>query len=94
MKNDKEGFSARGGQAFRKKYGKKGFKDISSKRWDRHHGRICLNCDKTREEIEKKNPPCERVVKKVITIFEVKKFKKHEFNDPTKGRPKPRKEEK
>lgn len=74
-------FSKKGGAAFKEKYGEKGFKAISSKRWDRHYGRICLNCDLTRKEIEEKNLPCE------IKIVIVEKFAQHEFNDPSKGRP-------
>lgn len=93
MKNDKEksSFYSQGGTAFKKKYGKGAFKTLVNKRWDRHYGRICLNCDKTKEEIEKKKTPCQKIVKKVIMVEEIVTFKQHEFNDPTKGRPIPRK---
>lgn len=83
-------FSAKGGDAFSKKYGKKGYQSLIAKRWDRHFGRICLNCDQRREDIEKGKLVCEKKIKKLVLVEEVVKFKKHEFNDPAKGKPKPR----
>lgn len=91
MKNERKGekrdFSAKGGAAFKSKYGKGGFQSIASKRWDRHFGRICLNCDQKREDIEGKDLPCERRIRKMVEIEEVVRFKAHQFNDPAKGKP-------
>lgn len=91
IEKDKGSFYSQGGTAFKKKYGKGAFKTLVNKRWDRHYGRICLNCDKTKEEIEKNKTPCQKIVRKIIMVDEVITFKKHEFNDPANGRPKPRK---
>lgn len=79
------GYSAQGGAAFYKKHGVKGYALMNKRRWDRHYGRVCLNCDQSREQIEKKKLPCEKKV--YIIVEEIEKFKKHEFNDPTKGKP-------
>lgn len=91
---EKRDFSTKGGYAFKKKFGKKGFKSMIGKRWDRHFGRICLNCDKTREEIENSKLPCTKTVKKLVMVEEVVSFKEHKFNDPAKGKPKPTRKKK
>lgn len=79
-------FQSRGGTAFKEKFGDKGFQSLVSKRWHRHFGRMCLNCDKMREDIEKDNLPCEKEI--YVMVKKVESFPEgHVYNDPKKGKP-------
>lgn len=77
-----EDFARSGGKGTLKKYGAGHFSGLNRIRWDKHHGKICLNCGKYREEIESKKLPCEAEIE--IIIREKKSFPEHVYNVPVK----------
>lgn len=81
-------FAKLGGEAFKSKYGSEGYRQMIKKRWDKYHGRVCMNCGLSKEEIEKKKLRCEIEVE--IIIKKRKKFADHVFNVPVKKPRKPK----
>lgn len=77
-----QAFGKLGGLATKKKHGNGFFAKLSRLRWDRHHGKVCLNCGLYKDHIEKKKIPCIKYID--VVVRKKQTFPKHVYNVPVK----------